>query len=433
MKLCVLAAVPAAGLRLVSTREPTFNSPEKNDGIVYRHRQNNFQNMQYYGDFQIGTPGQTMSGIFDTGSFDLLVLSEKCTHCPADAKYDSSKSSTFVAEGTQQRHCYGSGCADTEINFETVTVGPLKASKQAFWEIIHHEIPVMDFARFQAIVGVGHSDSPSMDHPTMCQNFNIDEFAFCLEKGDGAPGWLYWGGEPHLHAQMAAMPVVAKNHWGAVLKQVGVRRTDGSTAVFDACKPTCSAIIDSGTSLIAMPKDQLRQLEKEIGHVASDCSNIDDLPTLTFNLGGNFFELPPRTYVVRTQSPRVDTSDSGLVKILTFQPKVEMKTVCMHSFFAMDQKTQHGPMWILGDPWLRHYYTIYNRPTKTMYAAPAGADCRPSTYVNFMDASNNVNVTAFNLLHDELAVQEPREPVLVNLSAARNPWADRLVDGVMEI
>mmetsp|Transcript_26682 Transcript_26682/g.58831 ORF Transcript_26682/g.58831 Transcript_26682/m.58831 type:complete len:440 (+) Transcript_26682:128-1447(+) len=439
MKLLVALMMPAAGLRLVATREPVVNrasltqKANKTEDVVYRHRQNNFQNMQYFADFQIGTPGQTMSGIFDTGSFDLLVLSAKCQHCPADAKYDSSKSSSFVAEGTPQRHCYGSGCADAVIGFEKVSVGPLAAPKQAFWEITNHEIPIMDFARFQAIVGVGHSDSPSMEYPTMLQNFGIDEFAFCLEKGDGAPGWLYWGGEPHLHASMAAMPVVANHHWGAILKTVGVRKADGTTVDLDICNPTCSAIIDSGTSLIAMPQSQLKKLEAQIGYVAEDCSNIDSLPTLTLNLGGNYFELPPRAYIVRTQTARVDTSSAGVVKILTFQPKVEMVTECMHSFFAMDQDTQHGMMWILGDPWLRTYYTVYNRPTKTMYAAPAGADCRPAPYVNFMDASEHVNVTAFNLMRDELNTLEPKEPVMVNISAARNPWKYRLVEGKMEI
>mmetsp|Transcript_17962 Transcript_17962/g.39664 ORF Transcript_17962/g.39664 Transcript_17962/m.39664 type:complete len:439 (+) Transcript_17962:60-1376(+) len=436
----VLLIAPVGALRLVATKQPVHNlglavehHNETSNHVVYRQRQNNFANMQYYGDFQIGTPGQTLSGIFDTGSFDLLVLSEKCSSCPADAKYDPERSSSYEEEGTVQRHCYGSGCADTVIGFEKVDVGPLREHRQAFWEIIHHQIAVMDFARFQAIVGVGHSNSPSMKYPTMLQSYGIDEFAFCLEKGDGAPGWLYWGAEPYLHGQMAAIPVVGKHHWGAVLKQVGMRTAGGYSKLLDVCRPSCGAIIDSGTSLIGVPKKQLKVIEEEIGHVNQDCSNIDALPTLTLNLGGHYFELPPRSYVVRTPSPRLDTSDYGLYRILTFQPKVDMVTVCMHAFFGMDQSTQHGPMWILGDPWLRTYYTIYNRANMMMYAAPAGADCRPQRYLNFVDEADNVNVTALHLLSDEIASTQPAEPVVVDLKAARNPWSERLIPGIMEI
>jgi len=427
-------AVGAASLRLVATRQPVMNLAADHkagdEQVVYRQKQNNFQNMQYYGDLTVG--GQVISGIFDTGSFDLLVLSAKCQHCAADAKYDSKKSSTFKPEGTKQRHCYGSGCADATIGFEKVSVGPISAPKQAFWEITDHQIPVMDFARFQAIVGVGHSDSPSMQYGTMLQNFGVGEFAFCLEKGNGAPGWLYWGSEPQLHSSMATIDVVASHHWGAILTDIGVRTADGKTTTLDICKPTCSAIIDSGTSLIAVPTAQLNNVVSQIGEVPSDCMNIDKLPTLTLTVGGHSFELPPKAYVVRTQEPEVDTSVMGVAKILAFQPEVRMKEVCTHAFMAMDQQTQFGPMWILGDPWLRHYYTVFDRVNKKMRAAPAGQGCRPTQYFDF--AKNEIlNTTAFNLMHDELEAFEPTEPVLVNKSAARNPWKERLVNGTMEI
>lgn len=71
---------------------------------------NDYENAQYYGEINIGTPEQAFNVIFDTGSSDLWVASVNCLDtCGRHPKYDSSLSSTYVANGTDFRITYGSG------------------------------------------------------------------------------------------------------------------------------------------------------------------------------------------------------------------------------------------------------------------------------------------------------------------------------------
>merc|ERR1719482_2371763 len=139
MKLVMvgIAAVSAARVRR-GTRTHKEAEP-------YVQTLTNFKNTQYTGDFVIG--GQHMAGIFDTGSFELLVRSTKCAACkhPTPA-YDATKSPTFVKNGSTVQHVFGSGPCISESGYDTVMVGPMESKRQHLWEITQHRIPVLDQA-----------------------------------------------------------------------------------------------------------------------------------------------------------------------------------------------------------------------------------------------------------------------------------------------
>ena len=67
---------------------------------------NDFENAQFYGSVEIGTPAQTFEVIYDTGSSNLWVPNKKFgTH----KVYDHTASSTYVSNGTVFDIRYGSG------------------------------------------------------------------------------------------------------------------------------------------------------------------------------------------------------------------------------------------------------------------------------------------------------------------------------------
>jgi hypothetical protein len=62
---------------------------------------------------------------------------------------------------------------------------------------------------------------------------------------------------------------------------------------------SCTAILDTGTTLVVGPGRVLG----EVNHRASishDCSNLSQLPTVTFQLDGHDFELTPQDYVLQS-------------------------------------------------------------------------------------------------------------------------------------
>jgi len=61
---------------------------------------NDYQNAQYFGAIEIGTPGQTPEVVYDTGSSNLWGSNQKAGFLSKHKQYVNSKSSTYEANGT---------------------------------------------------------------------------------------------------------------------------------------------------------------------------------------------------------------------------------------------------------------------------------------------------------------------------------------------
>eukprot|EP00747_Dinoflagellata_sp_TGD_P020818 gnl/TRDRNA2_/TRDRNA2_128074_c0_seq1.p1 gnl/TRDRNA2_/TRDRNA2_128074_c0~~gnl/TRDRNA2_/TRDRNA2_128074_c0_seq1.p1 ORF type:complete len:349 (-),score=86.60 gnl/TRDRNA2_/TRDRNA2_128074_c0_seq1:10-984(-) len=273
--------------------------------------------------------------------------------------------------------------------YDTVEVGPMKTTDQSFWEIVKHRIPVLDQAKFAAIVGIGPHFAPTSDEKTLLMSLGVDEFSVCLQRGSGADGFLTWGpvaSEAEKKHSWATVPVIGHLHWAAKMtkvQMVDVHRKKVTSLLDmqseDICgERGCAAIIDSGTSLLAAPSFALEAMSKQVGEIMEDCSNMHSLPTLRFDLGGNIFELPPHAYVMRTKGSEKEID--SMWDILAFKPKEKRADTCMPAFMKLDMMSQLGPVWILGMPFFRYYSTSFNRKKKEMYMAPATATCETTPY-----------------------------------------------------
>jgi hypothetical protein len=358
---------------------------KSNEG--YWLRLDNFNNVQYSAPLSIG--GQTLPVIYDTGSFEILVLSKLCHTCEArHAVYDQGKSTSFAATvpNVVTEHLFGSGPVVSQKGFETVHLGgldsPYVVSKMPFWQVLRHEIAVWDEnAHFSGIVGLGHPDripegfcTPGNCDVTLLSALNSRNFALCLQRdAPDAPGWLAMG--PNIDAMPTAygsvfsrVPVIGKSHWGVGMYDFHVPGIQEA----DPCVPSCGAIIDSGTSLIAAPPAALPIVRKLSSMVAKDCSNLHQLPVLRFRLGDVVVELPPKAYVMKNQY----LVSNGVMDNVFGGQEQTVKTECIPAFMTINKESDYGPVWILGMPFLRYYFTIFDRVSKEIFITEATSACK---------------------------------------------------------
>lgn len=425
----LLLAKGLAGDRRGARNAAAAGSAGNATGTAYSHRVRleNYMGVQYFAPFTIG--GQELSAIYDTGSFEIIALSSLCANCKlaTTSVYNADMSRTFQpGERKVAQHHFGSGSVLSKKGLETVRLGgkdsPLEASGMPFWQVIDHYIDVWDEkAKFSAIIGLGHTDRvPSMDGNvgnkgdlTLLQRVGVDEFAICLERGKKAPGWLRTG--PDLAAlrsrsSFTSVNVLGQAHWAVTMSKVAP-----GVAAFEPCDPGCGAIVDSGTSLIAAPPQALTALAGVIASVKEDCSNIGELPDISFRLDGKRFVLPPSAWVLQVEAP---VSDNATVWDMVWgPPKVKLANQCMAGFMPLDETTQFGPMWILGMPFLRQYFTVFDRRNKKMHMAPSGTGCEPQASSFAADG----RAAGFSRVRRSV---EDITPTRVDLSAVRLPaWA----------
>jgi hypothetical protein len=404
----------------------------------------NFNNVQYSGTFSLG--GQSLPVVYDTGSFEILVLSTLCTSCsPTLAKYDSSRSTTFVsAGGLEAQHVFGSGPVNSRKGFETVWIGdansPYHVANMPFWEVTDHDIAVWnEHAHFSGIVGLCHPaqvppgfSATEKNQPgdyTLLAASQIDAFSFCFQRhSQNASGYFQMGPSTAALAQsgnFVPLPVVGHVHWGVSMTHIGA----AGVAVDNPCVPSCGAIIDSGTSLIAAPPSASGLINALKSMVKSDCSNIDALPVLHLTLGGVNIELPPRAYVIKASllGLRIPLDPVGVWDFIVNGPTTTVVDQCTVAFMTIEKDSQFGPVWILGMPFMRYYYSIFHRSSKQIYVAKASPTCQvpyggPHVFANISNISD-----AKGTLRGSSTTGYSKSdflPTWVDLKAARLPkWA----------
>merc|ERR1712241_402938 len=85
-----------------------------------------YQDAQYWGTCNIGTPAKTFQVLFDTGSSNLWVPASDCSNCASGkTKYDPTASSSYKANGTSFEIQYGTGSMKGTVVHDILKIGSL--------------------------------------------------------------------------------------------------------------------------------------------------------------------------------------------------------------------------------------------------------------------------------------------------------------------
>ncbi|XP_075560313.1 cathepsin D-like [Dermacentor variabilis] len=322
--------------------------------------------MDYIGEVKLGTPGQTFRIIFDTGSADFWVPSIQClVGCNDHRKYDRSHSSSHVSDGTAVSIKYGSGEVNGVLSSDTLHLGNGAVPAQPFAEITHASQGIFrpepfdgEIGRdvpFDGIIGLAYPKVSSlkvkpvfdaiMEHNLVPQSV----FSFYLgSSSSGRPaGELVLGGINHEHfrGNMHYVSVTKKRHWEFKMDRVQA----GGDKRF--CVGGCRTVVDSGSSFIEGPGEEIDRISRVIGAQKTDrkisqylvdCKKVSKLPKLVFTIGGRQHTLKGADYIV---------------KLLTSDNRVR----CYAGFGTTDDYGTKKPLWILGQVFMRKFYTVFDR------------------------------------------------------------------------
>merc|ERR1711976_451377 len=301
-----------------------------------------YQNAQYYGEIGIGTPAQKVNVVYDTGSSNLWAPNPDC--CGAFSRhhfYKHDQSSTYTANGTEFKIRYGSGPVSGKYSRDTINIGGVEIDNYLFAEVDNVKGLGLGYVlgKFDGICGLGW-DSISVDGvETPLQAFlasgQLPEPIFAFYLGDNSAGELTLGSvdSAHYSGDFSYVPLLDKSYWEITLDSLALDgKKIGSTA---------KAIVDSGTSLMAGPTADVKAVADalSLGSILGKEYTVDcnKKYTLTYTLGGKGYDLDQDAMVI---------SNSG--------------GQCLFGMMAIDIPAPRGPLWILGDVFMRQYYVKFD-------------------------------------------------------------------------
>ncbi|XP_042740126.1 renin isoform X3 [Lagopus leucura] len=270
------------------------------------------------------------------------------------SRYDSSKSRTYIANGTGFSIRYGTGSVKGFLSQDVVMVSDIPIIQVFAEATVLPAFPFI-FARFDGVLGMGYPSqaidgiTPVFDRILSQQILKEDVFSVYYNRASknsplkpggeiilGGTDPAYYTGDFHY------LSISRNGYWQISMKGVSV----GAEILF--CKEGCSVAIDTGASYITGPAGPVSVLMKAIGaaemtegEYVVDCEKVPQLPNISFHLGGKAYTLSGSAYVLRQTQYGED--------------------ICVVALSGLDVPPPAGPLWILGASFIGHYYTKFDR------------------------------------------------------------------------
>jgi cathepsin D len=196
-------------------------------------------------------------------------------------------------------------------------------------------------------------------------------------------------GEPHKDLYIGSLNwhrVSEKSYWQVEMDDIYINNTPLNICPDGPCK----LVIDTGTSIMTGPSSDLDTLLNKLP--LSDCNDTSNMPEIGFKLGDLLYTIKPSEYIIFSQrhvSSFLESEETKLGKISSSkaQTSTNMKTKiketlllntfmqegkygienkskqfsCKRAFMPLDVQEPRGPLWVLGDIFLRKYFAVFDR------------------------------------------------------------------------
>jgi len=366
--------------------------PMNRNGQIVAHK------TAYFGHIFIGEPSQEFTVVFDTGSGHLFVPSATCESptCRQHRRFSEHLSSTSMimnhdgqevvpsSPRDQVAIVYGTGEILGDFVQDHVCLSPgysdAKVDCVQLRVILATEMtpdPFMEF-EFDGVIGLG-LESLTVDPAfsfmgQMIKTGHMREprIGVFISRSDDVPSEITFGGHDADRAvtQLHWVPVASpeSGYWQAKIWHVRI-----GNETLDVCEAEgCVAIVDTGSSLLGVPKEASTQINWKLarkvtdGRSKLDCRGFPG-PSIHFDMGGFEVSLDAEDYS-RPAALHVNDVKMGTQTLL-----------CRASLLPIDMNQTHSvPVFVFGEPVLAKYYTSYDYARQkigfTLASSPADSE-----------------------------------------------------------
>ncbi|KAH7912656.1 aspartic peptidase domain-containing protein [Hygrophoropsis aurantiaca] len=298
----------------------------------------------WYGEISVGTPAQTYTVDFDTGSSDLFLPGSKCgASCDGHTRYNPDSSATAQDVGKTFSLAYGDGSTVSGEQFrDTVTISGLTATDQTLGAASNYSTGFA-ISQFPAdgLMGMAFQSiseyNASTVFDTLVSQGAVDEpvFAFKLAQNGSE---LYLGGTDSslFKGDFTYVPVTNEGFWQVNLDEV--------SANGDSVLTKLDSIVDTGTTLIVGDTENVDKFYQAIGG-----------QNATATAGPGFYTFPcakvPSVSITYGGTPWPISADSfNLGQVSSGSAD------CVGGIIAQADVS----FWIVGDVFLRNVYTAFD-------------------------------------------------------------------------
>ncbi|KAI9265594.1 rhizopuspepsin precursor-like protein [Sporodiniella umbellata] len=308
--------------------------------------------IEYYGEVTVGTPGIKLRLDFDTGSSDLWFASTLCSTCSRSQNlYDPKKSSTYVADGRTWRIGYGDGSnASGVLAKDNVNLGGLLIKGQTI-ELAKTESKSFSSGPNDGLLGLGFNSITTvrgvktpMDNLISQGLISKPIFGVYLGKQkNGGGGEYIFGGydSSKFKGPLTTVPVDSSQGWYSI-------NVNGASVGSSKVTGSFSGILDTGTTLLILPTSVANSVAKAYGAKDNgdgtyliNCDTSKFKP-LVFSINGANFQVPVDSLVFEQQG-----------------------STCFAGFGYAEYDFA-----IIGDVFLKNNYVIFNQGVPNVQIAP---------------------------------------------------------------
>lgn len=311
-------------------------------------RMTNLRDSQYVGPLKVGSQGDVLSVVYDTGSTNLWFASTLCTEgsCLKRRRYDPKASESFHEGNYDLNVRFGTGELTGRQGIDDVEMANFKVRQQTFSLIEKEKGSIFDELDFEGILGLAFPSmsangvTPFFDQVIQQSLLETNAISFYFTKLPEDASAVFFG-EPNAKlykGELVGLPVTEQHYWMVDLKnfKLGDKVIDGPKKV----------VFDSGTTYYTAPKALLPTILAEMPQAS--CESIRDgttkLPDLVWTLVGR------------------DGADVQIsVKPHDYYVSSGADDHCDPAWMGIEVPSPHGPGYIFGEAFMRSYFTSFHR------------------------------------------------------------------------